>query len=196
MTHEESSLQTKKILCASLKKIMKHKAFSKITVTELIKDCNLNRKTFYYHFEDIYGLLKWMLEQEAFDVIEQFNVLEEYKDAFNFILDYVNENAYFLNCIYDSVGRDQLKRFFYKDFEVLTKKIIHDTEQHLNLSIDDHYRSFLCCFYTEAVAGMLINLFQNPEICDRDKTFEYFSVIIYNSLPAVLIGKTKKGLDP
>ncbi len=196
MTHEESSLQTKKILCASLKKIMKHKAFSKITVTELIKDCNLNRKTFYYHFEDIYGLLKWMLEQEAFDVIEQFNVLEEYKDAFNFILDYVNENAYFLNCIYDSVGRDQLKRFFYKDFEVLTKKIIRDTEQHLNLSIDDHYRSFLCCFYTEAVAGMLINLFQNPEICDRDKTFEYFSVIIYNSLPAVLIGKTKKGLDP
>ncbi len=196
MTHEESSLQTKKILCASLKKIMKHKAFSKITVTELIKDCNLNRKTFYYHFEDIYGLLKWMLEQEAFDVIEQFNVLEEYKDAFNFILDYVNENAYFLNCIYDSVGRDQLKRFFYKDFEVLTKKIIRDTEQQLNLSIDDHYRSFLCCFYTEAVAGMLINLFQNPEICDRDKTFEYFSVIIYNSLPAVLIGKTKKGLDP
>lgn len=196
MTHEESSLQTKKILCASLKKIMKHKAFSKITVTELIKDCNLNRKTFYYHFEDIYGLLKWMLEQEAFDVIEQFNVLEEYKDAFNFILDYVNENAYFLNCIYDSVGRDQLKRFFYKDFEVLTKKIIRDTEQQLNLSIDDHYRSFLCCFYTEAVAGMLINLFQNPEICDRDKTFEYFSVIIYNSLPAVLIGKTKKDLDP
>lgn len=196
MTHEESSLQTKKILCASLKKIMKHKAFSKITVTELIKDCNLNRKTFYYHFEDIYGLLKWMLEQEAFDVIEQFNVLEEYKDAFNFILDYVNENAFFLNCIYDSVGRDQLKRFFYKDFEVLTKKIIRDTEQQLNLSIDDHYRSFLCCFYTEAVAGMLINLFQNPEICDRDKTFEYFSVIIYNSLPAVLIGKTKKDLDP
>lgn len=36
MTHEESSLQTKKMLCTSLKNIMKHKAFSIITVSELI----------------------------------------------------------------------------------------------------------------------------------------------------------------
>lgn len=66
MTHEETSYQTKMMLCASLKKIMKHKPFSKITVSELIKDCDLNRKTFYYHFEDIYRLLKWTLEQETF----------------------------------------------------------------------------------------------------------------------------------
>ena len=177
----------KTMLCTSLKKIMKHKAFSKITVSELIKDCNLNRKTFYYHFEDIYGLLKWMLEQEAFEVVRQFDLLVDYKDAFDFVIDYVNENAYFLNCIYDSVGRDQLKRFFYKDFIGLIEKIIRDTEKKLGVTIDDHYRQFLCNFYTEAIAGMLIDLFQNPDICDRDRTFEYFSVILNNSLPAVLV---------
>lgn len=187
MTHEETSLQTKTMLCTSLKKIMKHKAFSKITVSELIKDCNLNRKTFYYHFEDIYGLLKWMLEQEAFEVVRQFDLLVDYKDAFDFVIDYVNENAYFLNCIYDSVGRDQLKRFFYKDFIGLIEKIIRDTEKKLGVTINDHYRQFLCNFYTEAIAGMLIDLFQNPDICDRDRTFEYFSVILNNSLPAVLV---------
>lgn len=192
MTHEETSLQTKTMLCTSLKKIMKHKAFSKITVSELIKDCNLNRKTFYYHFEDIYGLLKWMLEQEAFEVVRQFDLLVDYKDAFDFVIDYVNENAYFLNCIYDSVGRDQLKRFFYKDFIGLIEKIIRDTERKLGVTIDDHYRQFLCNFYTEAIAGMLIDLFQNPDICDRDRTFEYFSVILNNSLPAVLVVKKQK----
>ena len=66
------------------------------------------------------------------------------------------------------------------------EKIIRDTEEQMNLYIDDHYRTFLCCFYTEAIAGLLIDLFQNPEICNREKIFEYFSVIIYNSLPAVL----------
>ncbi len=192
MTHEETSLQTKTMLCTSLKKIMKHKAFSKITVSELIKDCNLNRKTFYYHFEDIYGLLKWMLEQEAFEVVRQFDLLVDYKDAFDFVIDYVNENAYFLNCIYDSVGRDQLKRFFYKDFIGLIEKIIRDTEKKLGVTIDDHYRQFLCNFYTEAIAGMLIDLFQNPDIFDRDRTFEYFSVILNNSLPAVLIAEKQK----
>ena len=186
MTHEETSLQTKTMLCNSLKKIMKQKAFSKITVSELIKDCNLNRKTFYYHFEDIYGLLKWMLEQEAFEVVKQFDLLVDYEDAFNFVLDYVEQNAYFLNCIYDSVGRDVLKRFLYQDFIGLMEKIVRDMEKKLNTTIDDNFRQFLCNFYTEAVAGMVITLFQNPEKCDRARVFGYFSLILNRSLPAVL----------
>ena len=99
MTHEETSLQTKKALCASLKKLMKEKPFSKITVSELIKECNLNRKTFYYHFEDIYSLLKWMLEQETFEILKQFDLLVDYRDAFDFVIDYVKGNSYFLNFI-------------------------------------------------------------------------------------------------
>ena len=50
MKNEEISLQTKKALSQSLKKAMEKKPFSKITVSELIKDCNINRNTFYYHF--------------------------------------------------------------------------------------------------------------------------------------------------
>lgn len=186
MTHEESSLQTKKMLCASLKKLMKQKAFSKITVSELIKDCQLNRKTFYYHFEDIYDLLKWMLEQEAIEVVKQFNILSDYKDAFYFVFDYVEKNSYFLNCIYDSVGRDLLKSFFYHDFIELMEKLIKEAETVENVSLSDSYRSFLCNFYTEAIAGMLINLFQEPHKCNKEEILQYISVIIRQSLPAVL----------
>lgn len=186
MTHEETSYQTKMMLCASLKKIMKQKPFSKITVSELIKDCDLNRKTFYYHFEDIYGLLKWTLEQETFEVVKQFDFLVDYKDAFNFVIDYVENNSYFLNCIYDSVGRDQLKRFLYQDFIGIMEKIVRDTEAKLNLTITDDFRNFLCNFYTEALAGMLINLFQQKDHSDRAQLYEYFSIILNSSLPAVL----------
>ena len=141
MTHEETSMQTKRMLCASLKKIMKTKPFSKITVSELIKDCNLNRKTFYYHFEDIYGLLRWMLEQEAFEVVKQFDLLLDY------------------------------------------------TEEKIGVQVEDSFRHFLCDFYTEALAGMLINLFQRRNGCDRDRVLDYFSVILMQSLPGVLRAK-------
>lgn len=186
MTHEETSLKTKHALCDSLKKIMKQKPFSKITVSELIKDCNVNRKTFYYHFEDIYGLLKWMLEQEAFEVVRQFDFITDYKDVFNFVVDYVYNNSYFLNCIYDSVGRDELKRFFYQDFIGIVEKIISDCAYDLDVDLSPDFKQFLCDFYTEAVAGMLIDLFQNPEKCDRAKMYDYFSVILESSLPAVI----------
>jgi transcriptional regulator len=74
MKHEVTSMQTKRALAASLKSIMAHKPFSKITVTEIIDDCGVNRKTFYYHFENIYALLHWMLEQESVEILKHFNL--------------------------------------------------------------------------------------------------------------------------
>lgn len=186
MTHEETSMHTKKALCTALKELMKHKPFSKITVSELIRECNINRKTFYYHFEDIYALLKWMLEQETVEVVKQFDLLVDYKDAFLFVIHYVEQNSYFLNCIYDSIGRDQMKRFLYQDFVGLIENLIRNTEKSLNLYISDELRFFLCNLYTEGIAGMLINLFQHPEDFTPEASLDYLTLVIHTSIPAVI----------
>ena len=65
MKNEKISLMTKKVLASSLKELMRHKPFSKITVKEIIQNCGVNRNTFYYHFDDIYALLRWMLTDFA-----------------------------------------------------------------------------------------------------------------------------------
>lgn len=46
MKHEQATLQTKTALATSLKKYMEKKPLGKITVSEIIADCNVNRKTF------------------------------------------------------------------------------------------------------------------------------------------------------
>ena len=102
MTNEELSLKTKNSLAAALKKAMESKKLSKITVSELIAECNINRKTFYYHFSDIYALLKWMLEEEAIEVVKQFDMIINTEEAFRFIMSYVEENKHIINCAYDS----------------------------------------------------------------------------------------------
>lgn len=112
MTNEEMSLNTKKSLAAALKKAMENKKLSKITVSELITECNVNRKTFYYHFQNIYELLKWMMEEDALEVVKQFDMVVNTEEAFRFIMDYVEKNKHIINCAYDSMGHEELKRFF------------------------------------------------------------------------------------
>ena len=133
------------------------------------------------------------------EVVKQFDLLVDYKDTFDFVIDYVEKNAFFLNCIYDSVGRDELKRFFYQNFIGLVKKIVRDTETNLNAEITDSFRHFLCNFYTEAIAGTLIDLFQKPNAYDRAELFEYVAVVFRNSLPAILLSQSssenEKGFD-
>lgn len=62
-----------------------------------VTDCNINRKTFYYHFEDIYDLLKWMFEEEAINVIKHFDLLIDYEEAITFVMDYVEQNDHIIS---------------------------------------------------------------------------------------------------
>ena len=65
------SEHTKTMLCQALKKKMAQKPLDKITIRELADDCGLKRQAFYYHFEDIYDLVRWMFQQEAVSLLRQ-----------------------------------------------------------------------------------------------------------------------------
>lgn len=186
MKHETTTLNTKKTIAASLKKFMERKPLSKITVSEIVTDCGINRNTFYYHFEDIQALLKWMLEQEAIEVLKNFDLLLDYEDAINFVLDYVEENKHILNCAYDSMGRDELKRFFYNDFCGIMLTIVTRLEEILGLSLSDDFRNFICDFYTEALTAKLIEVMRSKQPYDREKLIRFISITFQASLPEVI----------
>lgn len=170
MKQQEKNLQTKQRLAASLKKLMNQKPLSKITVTDIVNDCDINRKTFYYHFDDIYGLLAWMLESEAVEVVKQFDLMVDYEEAITFVMDYVENNTHILNCAYDAMGRERIKRFFFADFLGIARTLVQSVERTLGLYLEEDYRQFLCVFCTEAVAGMLAEWMQHRDLREREVT--------------------------
>ena len=52
----ENPSETKIQMAESLKRLIKDRPFSKITVQDIVADCSINRNTFYYHFENTYDL--------------------------------------------------------------------------------------------------------------------------------------------
>ena len=195
MKHEVTTLNTKRILAASLRKFMEKKPLSKITISEIVADCGVNRKTFYYHFDDIYALLKWMLDEEAIEVVRQFDLTVDYRDAVFFVMNYVRENKHLLCCAYDSIGRDEMKRFFYSDFIDIIRNVVKNTEQQLCIQVDDELKKFLAHFYTEALAGLLIDEFTEKEGHDPDQAVNYISLVLNNSLPAILKSATHSDVE-
>ena len=191
MKHEVTTLNTKRTLAASLKSFTEKKPLSKITVSDIIADCGVNRKTFYYHFEDIYALLKWMLEEEAVNVVKQFDLLVDYREAVLFVMNYVRKNKHLLSCAYDSMGRDEMKRFFYADFIGITRKVVNDAEQRLGVHTEEQFKEFLAHFYTEAAAGLLIDEFTDKEGHDPKIAADYFALVLENTLPSDL-GSVRK----
>lgn len=187
MKHEDISLRTKKALSAALKQQMEQKPLRKITVNDIVTACGVNRKTFYYHFTDVYDLLKWTLEQEAIEVVKQFDLRTSWHDATLFIINYVEENAHILNCAYDSMGRDELKRFFCNDFYEVVDGMIDRCAAENHCTVPESFRTFLREVSTEALAGVLVNWFRQkhtPE--EKEQTIRYLSLVMFSSLPAIL----------
>ena len=178
MKYTVTTYNTKKALAESLKRIMKTKPFSKVTVSEIIQDCGVNRKTFYYHFEDIYALLKWVFDEEAMETVKNFNMLTDHMDAIYFIMDYVEKNDYIVNCVNDSAGRDELKRFFCTDLMSIITSVINESEEKQNSWLDPEFKEYVAGFYTEAISCMLINWAKNKDKLDKDKVVEYLTTII------------------
>lgn len=186
MKHEVTTLNTKKMLAASLKSYMEKKPLAKITVSEIIKDCGVNRKTFYYHFENIYDLLKWMLDQEAVDIVKQFNLLVDYQDAILFVMDYIDNNKHIINCVLDSAGRDEMKRIFAPDFCSIMRSMIDSAEIDLKLSVDEDFKAFLSESYTELLVGLIISWCTGKRTRTREQMMEYITIMFRSSLPTTL----------
>lgn len=198
MKHETAAYSTRCALAAALKRIMAQKPVEHVTVSEVAAACGVNRKTFYYHFHDVYELLKWMLEQEAIDVVRRFDLMSEYEEAIEFVMDYVDANRAMISSMLSSFGRGMLKKFFYDDFNGIMERLVDEAAERLNVNPPREYRGFLCVFYTEAIAGMLMEWCEDAIGCGRAQVVEYLSHIFRASLPAVLrsAGPVSKKVPP
>ena len=186
MKHEVTSMYTKTALSNALKKRMETKPFSKITVSDIIADCGLNRKTFYYHFEDMRDLLRWTLRHEAINVVESFDFATDNKEAILFVVDYLEQNQHMLNCVYDAVGGGELRMFLYEDFKKIARKIITTAENQLGKRISEEYKDLLASFYTDGIVGIIIEWLNGKFKLEKSSAVRYVTDIFKGSLTGLI----------
>lgn len=185
MKYEVTTYNTKKMFADALKQAMAHKPFSRITVSEIVKACGVNRKTFYYHFEDIYALLMWIFKEEAIDAVRNFDLTTQHREALLFVMDYVEQNNYLINCAYDSLGRDQLRTFLYSDFISVTTALMSQVEELFDQKLEPSFREYLAKFYAEALAGVLIDWIKHRNDLNREETADYIIRIVRSGLTGI-----------
>ena len=191
MKHEIQSLATKQALADSLKQLLVKKSFSKITVTEIVENCGFNRKTFYYHFEDIYSLLRWMLEQDLLSVVDSNELTSDPEKVIRFALHYIKQNRQLLTCVINELGHDELRNFLYDDFSAPIRLVIQKAETETGRMLDDAYRGYLTSFYTSGITGMIIRVLLR-KIPSEEEFIEDMITTFQVSLAALVQSRGRK----
>ncbi len=149
-----NSRLTQRALATSLKKLMNELPLNKITVKHIVTDCQLNRKTFYYHFQDIYDLLGWIYQTEAVDAIAGDHSYYTWTNGFLKIFEYIQENrAFCLNTLH-SLGRSHLDSYLYAVANPLIMGVVQELSCGMQVAEED--KRFLANFYTLAFTGLVI----------------------------------------
>lgn len=144
--------QTQKFIMSTFMQLLESESLDKITVRDIVEECEINRNTFYYHYSDIYDLLDdvFRVETEKFmseDVDENTTFGEEYERAACFVLKYKKAILH----IYDSKKRDVLQNYLETlAFSFISRFVKKEADGY---GLPDEDIDYITGFYTHAIVG-------------------------------------------
>ena len=154
-----SSLTTKRAIAYAFKDLLKEKAFNKITVNDIAKECDINRQTFYYHFQDIRDLVEWTCLDEVDNILKKKDECERWEEKFLLIFEIMKDEKVFVKNIYHSVSSEILRNNLYR----LVYPIIYDeiVEKSKGRNLREEDKKFITDFYKYAFVSIVLNWIDN-----------------------------------
>lgn len=163
-----SSLRSKKLIIDALVKLLDEKTLDKITVTDIVKEADINRGTFYAHYENVYDVVTSIFQSSYEIIITSFQDLQDNSDFDMSImlkkLQFVMEqDLEFYRKIFSS-------EINMKTYEELFNVLITDILEHEREISTVSHADFV--FYTSFYAGGIIKLYQDWFIGNLPMTFD------------------------
>lgn len=83
-----SAIRSRRLIREAFQELLREKPFEKITVTDIVKQADINRSTFYAHYPDVRGLVEDILDEvvvKSTQLIREMNYQSIFEDPRPFL---------------------------------------------------------------------------------------------------------------
>lgn len=146
--------RTKRAIIEAFQQVLEETPINKITVKSIVERCEINRNTFYYHFEGIPDLVEYHLTTMADQLLDSFdqpNPAEELQMVVNY---FVQRKRSVLH-IYRYLPREQFLPLLNKIAAYVIERSIRQATSEAPISEED--LTVLIRFYKGALVGGLLD---------------------------------------
>ena len=121
----------------------------KITVKDITDQCGISRNTFYYHYQDIYQVLKAYVQYSAEHVIELM-VEDEGEDGKAGLKEirYLEANRELLCNLYRSAANEEVRNCLQSASQIIFDRLIESVSQGMEVQAGDKKILSAVCQYT------------------------------------------------
>lgn len=161
---------TKNLIKQELIKLLNKKSLHNITVTEIAKQCKIERKTFYYHYENLPQLVKEIFDEELEDVIKEFNETLSWEESFISVAKFILENKKAVKHMYESDYKVELEKYIFSiSGEIMRKyvrRVAKDTKaQEIDIKLIAYF--YQCALSSSLVEWVATDMKTDPKLVTR-----------------------------
>ena len=174
------SNSTKSALADAMKKLMVRKSFAKISISDLCEECGLNRKSFYYHFKDIYDLVEWSCLEDARKALEEKKTYDTWQQGFLQIFEKVKENKPFIMNVYRCVHQEQVERYLKPLVDQLLLGVIN--EEAVGMTVREEDKEFIAQVYSYVFVGLMLDWIEADMKGDPEQLVERLAKLLKGNI--------------
>lgn len=142
----------KQIIAQAAKELLLDKSIKRLTVKDIVEKCHITRQAFYYHFEDIPALFRWMLESNVQHSLLQSRSAGDGEERLRslFVLG-INSLPYVKKSM-EGNYREELERFISQYFQNLFQQVCD--EEGLYQNCTRFQVGLILRYHSQAILGL------------------------------------------
>lgn len=175
---------TKKAIIETFLNLLKEHSLDKITVTDMVNICGINRNTFYYYYKDIYDLIEDVFALETARVLSDDQRYDTWYEELRRVALFVVENRAAIVHIYYSKSRDVLENYLFTVCGEFIKSCVEREAERLPVSEED--KNFICTFYGYSLAGITLSWIKGNTQSDSEAFLRKVASLLEHTVPAAL----------
>lgn len=176
---------TKQAIYSSFLGFLEKKPLDKITVKDIVDDCKINRKTFYYYFSDIYAMTEELFRDRLAQIREnlppgEYSWLEAMKESSGFMF----KNKKMALHVFKSVGYEKMSNLIYETCLEYLPPLIEETADGLSISESD--MKLIVKYGAISISGMIARWLEEEMKDEPGEMIERFDLIMKGTLRLAL----------
>lgn len=182
---------TKTEIAKTFLNLLDRKPIGRITIKEICTECDINRQTFYYHFQDIYDLCFWITERNLRTYIEESCVDRSDTKKYLYVLfEYFLKSKNRICHAYDAMNRVQYESLFKERAKPIIMQRLLSYDEAKRVESDDI--DFLASFYTLSLSGLFIKWVEEGLPDEYHVRLDNYCMIVDGSMKTLLLKFAKK----
>lgn len=151
---------TKQVIKNTFISLLAEHPLNEISVKMVVENCGINRKSFYYHYQDIPSLVEEIFREKTDSLIAQYKEIHSVEECLNIAINYLLKNRKYIRHIYSGSSNDStFDRYLLNTCDYFICSFVSEKSAEFGISNED--KRVIITIYRGEVYGIILDWIMN-----------------------------------